>query len=177
MENYVKAILYGYPLLESVEEDYQEHIQVRALLSYRSDKSATEIAEYIAGEIVEKGRLVWLKSVVGEILEKLSDGERTLIAIRYLRTERKIKKPLQPIGAKTAYTAWSESKYFRMQQRLGEKVGAMLKKAGVTKELFEALFMPTDIFGPVYRCVCEGKDRGVSKGERRRLNDRALTLV
>ena len=60
MEKYLKAVLYAYPFLETVEQDYDEHIKNKAVLSYRGDKSAEELAVYIAGEIIRRDR----KSVV-----------------------------------------------------------------------------------------------------------------
>ncbi|MBP3422500.1 MAG: hypothetical protein J6K86_01910, partial [Clostridia bacterium] len=53
LKNYVKIILYAYPLLKTVEKDYEEHIGNKALLSYDGRWTAEQTAEYIAGEILE----------------------------------------------------------------------------------------------------------------------------
>ena len=60
METYLKAVLYAYPLLQTVEKDYADHITNKALLSYESKKSTEELAEYLAEEILRKERLIWL---------------------------------------------------------------------------------------------------------------------
>jgi hypothetical protein len=50
-------VLYAYPLLEIMEEDYRIHIRNRALLSCLSTAPAEKTAEYIAGEILEKRKI------------------------------------------------------------------------------------------------------------------------
>lgn len=168
MKNYIKAVLYAYPLLKNVSEDYREHIQNKALLSYRSDKPTIEIAEYIAEEIVEKERLEWLKGRVEAVLAQLDEVERTLLAIRYFGKERKIKKAVQSGGRGTSsFGAWSERKYFRRQKRLGDKVGGMFVACGVSESVFEKEFATMGIFKRIYAFVCEGKDQRISQSERR----------
>ena len=165
MKNYVKAVLYGYPLLETVSEDYQVHIENKAALSVRTDKSAFELAVELAGEVCEKRDLEWLKGCVESALDMLTDVEKTLITIRYFGKRRKIKKSLLAIDErpKTEIAAWSERKYFRFQSRLSEKVGAIMNRLGVTEEVFEKKFAKTDIFEKIYRFVCEGKDQKIAQ--------------
>ncbi len=164
MKNYVKAVLYAYPLLKNVHEDYGEHIKNKALLSYRSDKPTEELAEYILSEIEEKKRLEWLKWCVEEVLTRLDDVERTLLAIKYFGKERKIKKAT--CGG-SGFGAWSERKYFRRQKRLGDKVGGMLVSLGVNESVFEKEFLQMGIFQKIYPFVCEGKDQRITQSERR----------
>ncbi|MBQ8308379.1 MAG: hypothetical protein IJX96_00945 [Clostridia bacterium] len=164
MKNYIKAVLYAYPLLKNVSEDYREHIRNKALLSYRSDKPTIEIAEYIAEEIVEKERLEWLKGRVEEVLAKLDDVERTLLAIRYFGKEKRIKKAVR---GGSSFGAWSERKYFRRQKRLGDKVGGMFVACGVSESVFEREFATMGIFKKIYAFVCEGKDQRITQSERR----------
>ena len=54
MENYTKVVLYAYPLLRTVGEDYAEHIRNKALLSYDSAMTTERLAEYLAEEILCK---------------------------------------------------------------------------------------------------------------------------
>lgn len=164
MKNYVKAALYAYPFLKNIDKEYDEHIFNRAALSYRDQRSTERIATYIAGEIVEKRRLVWLREKITLVLERLSDAERTLVSIRYFGKERAVKRELRTDGR--AGAAWSERKYFRMQSRLGEKVGAMLEAAGVSEEAFVSELLPIELIARLYRFVCEGKDRKVTARER-----------
>lgn len=165
VKNYVKAVLYGYPLLKTVREDYQAHIENKAALSVRTDKSAFELAVELAKEICEKRDLEWLKACVEAALDMLTDVEKTLIATRYFGKRRKVKKPLLPASElpKTEIAAWSERKYFRFQNRLSEKVGAILNRLGLTEAVFEKKFAKTDIFERIYRSVCEGKDQKIAQ--------------
>ena len=169
VKNYVKAVLYGYPLLKTVREDYQAHIENKAALSVRTDKSAFELAVELAKEVCEKQDLEWLKGCVEKALDMLTDVEKTLIAARYFGKRRKIKKPLPSASElpKTEIAAWSERKYFRFQNRLSEKVGVILKRLGLTEEVFEKKFAKTDIFEKIYRFVCEGKDQKIAQREQR----------
>ena len=164
MENYVKVVLYAYPILKNVGQDYQAHIQNKAILSYRSDALAEKLVEYIAEEIINKRKLEWLKDAVEAVLERLDTMEKTLVAIRYFQKERAIKR--KPLSVENA-PSWSASTYFRKQNRLGEKVGAMLREYGVSKEVFEADFASMDIFRKIYRFVEEGKDRKITDNERK----------
>ena len=155
MEKYMKAVLYAYPLLKTVEEDYAEHIRNKALLSYNSRLTTQELAEYLAEEILHKNRLSWLKAVVEQTLARLSETERTLLEIRYFGKKRKLRfySNEQTENNGEACFVWSERKYFRMQQKVGEKVSAMLKVAGVTKPVFERELAEIDIFRKVLRYI------------------------
>lgn len=166
MKNYVKAVLYAYPLLKNVREDYSEHIKNKALLSYRGDRPTEEIAEYILSQILEKERLEWLKGCVEEVLTRLDDVERTLLAIKYFGKKRKIKKSAC-VSSSSGFGAWSERKYFRRQKRLGDKVGGMLVSLGVSESVFEREFITMGIFQKIYPFVCEGKDQRITQSERR----------
>ncbi len=173
VKNYVKAVLYGYPLLETVREDYQAHIENKAALSVRTDKSAFELAVELAGEVCQKRDLEWLKACVESALDTLTDVEKTLIAVRYFGKRRKIKKTFtyESECPKTEIAAWSERKYFRFQNRLSEKIGSILHRLGLTEEVFEEKFAKTDIFEKIYRFVCEGKDQKIAQRAQRWLRE------
>ena len=168
LENYVKVVLYVYPLLETIGKDYEEHIKNKALLSYKGQTRTEDLAIYLAEEILAKEKLEWLKEVVDGILEKLSDAERTLVAIRYFGKRRKVRTFLrlkeQNEGEKKE---WSERGYFRKQKRLSDKVGAMLAVAGLTKEKYEKEFSSMELFSKVDRFVAEGRDRKITQDEKR----------
>ncbi len=173
LENYAKVILYTYPFLKTVGKDYEEHIRNKALLSYRNQEQTEALAEYLAEEILRKESLERLKGIVEDILERLSDVERTLIAIRYFGKKRKIKKAPTGIAVKKESPKnlfRSERNYFRKQQRLSEKVGAMLRCAGITKEVYLKEFAPIDLFSKIQRFVAEGRDGKISEEEKRWLN-------
>lgn len=125
--------------------------------------TAERLAEYIAGEILEMRRLEWLKAKVEQVLDKLDETEKVLLAIRYFGKRKKIK------GLVSGNGKWSERNYFRRQKRLSEKVGEMLRVYGVTEELFLKEYAALDLFQRIYRFVQEGRDKKVSAEEKRAL--------
>ena len=149
LENYIKTVLYAYPLLKTVEEDYAEHIRNKAVLSYRSNLTTESLAEYLAEEILRKNCLVWLKDKIESVLHKLSENEREMIAVRYFGKQKKIELMQE----------WGERKYFRFMQRLSERIGGMLQVAGITQELFQEQFADIDIISKIHRFVEAGKER------------------
>ncbi len=167
MKNYAKAILYAYPLLATVEEDYESHIKNKALLSYDTRKSAVEVATYLAGEILEMRRLEWLKGKVAEVLSKLTDVERTLVGIRYFGKTKKLKTLLQKPKESLRKPLWTERTYFRRQRRLGEKLCGLFTLCGVTEEVFLKEFLPMELFRKIYGGVEAGRDKKIGANERR----------
>ncbi len=153
MKEYVKAVLYAYPLLKSVEDDYAEHIKIRALLSYRSPKTTEEQLEYIAGEIIEKRRLERLKNTIERVLDKLTEEERALVWARYFTKKEKIR---------AQDGADSTSTYFRKQSRLYAKLCAMFGIAGLTEEKFDTEYAPIAL---VRLAAKKAKRRTLCQGE------------
>ena len=149
LEDYAKAVLYAYPLLETVGKDYEEHIYNKAILSYRSEKRAEELAEYIAGEILEQRKLVWLKDLLERVLRGLSETENAFIAVRYFGKGGKIKRAFD--GAQKIDGGLSEGKYFRLQRKLGNKIGERLVALGLSKEVFERDFGKMKMFQGIFR--------------------------
>ena len=155
LENYIKAVLYAYPLLKTVGEDYAEHIKNKAVLSYYTPRGTEKLAEYLAEEILRKNCLLWLREAIASTLEKLSGLERLLIEIRYFGKKRN--EALTYRGKDGVEKPWSERKYFRCQQRLGEKIGGMLTVAGLTKDWFEKNLLGVELIGKIYRYLEAGK--------------------
>ena len=147
MEDYIKAVLYAYPFLKRTEETYGECIRNKALLSYRSGKNAETVAEAIAKEILEKENLLWLKERVESVLEKMTAGEKALVAVRFFGKKDKI----NPIPyAELERGQWqdksvSDRQYFRLLNRVGEKAAALLVAEGVTKDCYEKNFSGVDV--------------------------------
>jgi len=155
LENYVKTVLYAYPLLKTVGEDYAEHIKNKAVLSYYTPNGTERLAEYLAEEILRKNCLLWLRDVIEKTLAKLSDLERLLIEMRYFGKRRNA--VLTYRGKDGVEKPWSERKYFRYQQRLGEKIGGMLTIAGLSKAWFENNLLGVELIGKIYRYLEAGK--------------------
>ena len=159
MENCVKAILYTYPKLKALEEDYGQHIENKAVLSHRYHGDPCELAEYIAGEILKKQRLAWLKSQLDSLFDKLSEEEYLLLSIRYFgkisRAKKEGKNPnsVRLDGAKELLEKynWSEGSYYRKQERVLKKMVAEINRIGINKEVFEKDFLQFEFLRAVYR--------------------------
>ena len=168
MKGYVKAILYVYPFLKTVEKDYEEHILNKAILSYKGNMNADKLAEYIAGQIVEKRNLVWLKGCVDRVLKKLSDTEKILVQMRYFGRRRKMKRgvsrPVQSAGGQVSIPC--ERKYFRLQNRLIKKLTELFAGEGITEETFAFTFEKMPLFHQAYVCIKREKDQQLSKTEK-----------
>lgn len=186
MENYAKVILYTYPLLGTIGKDYADHIRNKALLSYESSWDTEKLTEYLAEEILRKERLEWLCGVVKETLDELCDLEKDLVAIRYFGKRKRLRAIVsvskEEIKGKTNGKSkgcnecigegigiekkLSQRDYFRRQHRLAEKLNAIFKEKGLTKEVYLKEFAPLDVFEKVHRFVEEGKDKNLSLEER-----------
>ncbi len=168
MENYIKAVLYGYPMLTTIGTEYAEHIRNRAILSYRSSRSAEELAEYLAEEILRKNRLERLKTTVESVLSRLSERELALIEMRYFG-KRKRAASLFVFGKNGLPKG-----YFRMQRRLGEKVDGMLRAAGVTEKRFLEEYAPLEEFRRIWRFVLRNSEReqAAAQGRKRAEGER-----
>ena len=172
MENYVKVLLYAYPMLQTIDKEYETHISNRALLSYRSTKSTQQTVEYIAKEIICKQRLNWLKKLLEKTVDKLTEEEKVLALIRYFcpcknRKAQSVHKENAVILAEI--TTWSDGKYFRKQKKLAEKVECLLQNAGLTKEVYERDFAFIDVLQSIARFVERGGDSRWGEEERNNL--------
>ena len=161
LENYIKAVLYGYPTLLKAGEEYGTHIRNRAILSYKSRLGAEELAEYLAEEILRKKRLEWLRYTIEKVLDKLDEEERELVEIRYFGKRKKLGALLSQRNAAEA------RRYFRRQQRLLQKLSGMLRVAGVTEDLFVKEYAPLEEFRKIWKFVQEGKDARLYAEEER----------
>ena len=150
MGYYEKTVLYAYPLLKTVGDDYAEHIRNKAVLSYNSSRLTEDLAEYLAEEILRKNNLLWLRGVIEETLAKLNDRERALVGAKFFG---KKKLPLNKDGE----AGYSERTYFRQQEKVGNKLAGMLVVAGVTKEFFDKKLQGVELIGKIHRHVlkCE----------------------
>ncbi len=147
MKDYVKVVLYAYPLLKTVEKDYEEHITNKAMLSYLSNGSAESVAEKIAEEVVEMRNLEWLKGRIEDALAKLTNLELDLLSARYFG-----RKKAASLGGE-----WTGRTYFRRQKRVSERVGELLSLGGLTEEVYQSDFASMDIFRRIERRLAKGK--------------------
>lgn len=159
-------MLYAYPILLTVEEEYNVHINNMAVLSYRSNKTAWKLAEEIADEIVEKKRLLFLKEILDKTLNALTDTERWLLSVKYFGKKRK-KKTAETLQWQNVFQGWGESRYFRMQNRLCQKVREQLNLLGFTKEEFDKNYAQMELFQTIFTYLSKQQDKLMSEREKR----------
>lgn len=160
MENCVKAVLYTYPKLRVIERDYEEHIQNRAILSYRYKGSVESLTEYLAEEVIRRHRLADLKRALDKVFECLTEEEKLLLQLRYFGKIRRMKngekenfsdvtKQLKQEVVENLH--WSERSYYRKQNRLLKKLIAGFNRVGLTKESFENEWLEYEFLKVSYR--------------------------
>ena len=150
-----------------MEKDYEEHIKNKALLSYDSRKRAEDLAEYLAGEIIEMRRLEWLKGKLEGVLAKLTEEEKILVEGRYFGKRKRLKQYLHEKREDENGRGTSERNYFRRQRRLGEKLEKMLTSVGVTEEAYFSQLHSVEIFAKIYKMVERETDGHISLREGR----------
>ncbi len=173
MKEYAKVVLYAYPILKRIGEEYQIHISNSALLSYKSKKSAEELVEYLAKEIIYKQRLEWLAHFLEGIMDKLDETEKALLQVRYFSPCKSRKSGGEGEGQGAVFqkiAAWTDSTYYRRQARLSEKIETLFTSGGLSEEIFEQDFAFIDILASVARFVQRGGDEPLRKRERRQVS-------
>ena len=177
MENYVKAILYAYPRMETLKTEYSEHIENKAVLSFRGRESTVELVEYLAGQIIQKEKLTALKEIVDKVWAELSPVEQTLVAIRYFGKPTKIKR--FPFHSENAFENFesvrsrlkgalsSERNYFRRQARLLKHIATLFRFYGLSEEVFLKEYIQIEAVKRIFDLVNDGKDKRLTISERR----------
>lgn len=163
MESYVKAVLYAYPRLKDMEEDYGEHIRNVACMSYGSRVGAERVATYLAEEVIRKGLLGELRRISERTIGALSETERCLLEVRYFRRRRKLKEYALSFGEKGGF---SERSYFRRQRQVLKKVGELFQRYGLTEERFFEDFVQFEYLKTAYRYILDGKEKNAAGRER-----------
>ena len=149
MKDYAKIILHAYPLLKTVEKDYEEHVRNKALLSYNGRQTAERLAEYLAKEIIRARNLVWLRTSLERVFARLTEEERALVALRYFRRKGAMKAFLE----KTGQAPWTDGKTARRQDKLSKKLEAMIRFEGVSEELYKVLFADMELFQKIKKYI------------------------
>ncbi len=140
MENYVKASLRVYPLLELTQDAYEQHIRNKALLSCNGRMNTEDLALYLAEQILHKRRLLWLQGVIEGALDALSEEERALVGAAFFGEKRA-----------AILEGWSDSKRLRLQTRCFTRLEWMLKRSGLTKKYFEEALVKIEVVRKSYK--------------------------
>jgi len=163
--------MYTYPKMQRMKEDYEVHIRNKAYFSYTGSVSAEKLCEYIAEQILELRALERLKKIIDGIWEKLNETERFLARLKYFGRQKKTTAQAiaqeNEITEKTLRSLTSERNYFRRQHRLLKKVGAFLRGAGITEEVFLKEFACIAVLRLAYRFVKAGKEKRMNKREQK----------
>ena len=146
-----KAILYVYPMMQKLAEATRVGARNKAILSYRSKLGTMRDVEAVADELLLANRLDELKEVVDSLLQRLSTEERFLLEYRYFRR----KKVLAEFGEELAC---SERNYFRKQEKLLQKMTALLGANSMTEEYLLEAFENCACLMKVYRAIASGNE-------------------
>ena len=158
----MKAILYTYPKLKALEEDYAQHIENKAVLSYKYIGDPSVLAEYIAGEICKKRKLAWLKEELDQVFNRLTEEEYLLLSIRYFGKISRAKNERAKIDTAKELLEkyqWSERSYYRKQNRVLKKMIAEVNRIGINKEVFEKEYLQFEFLRAVYRFLNASKKK------------------
>ena len=180
LENCVKAILYTYPKLKSIERDYGEHIENRAVLSYKFKGAAESLVEELAEDVLRRRKLAKLKEELDKLFAGFSEEERLLLQIRYFGKIRKAKeegrtrkredfpeaKAAEEKREIIGQLNWSERSYYRKQNKLFKKIVAAFVRLGLTKEVLEKDYLQYEFLRVVYRFLRSGDRKIIAPRER-----------
>ena len=153
---YVKALLYVYPILTPLAEAVAAGAENKAYLSFRKENTLA-CAEQIAEEIARSEALRELAREMGAALTRFSEEEAYLLEYKYFRRKAEL-------NGRFAGVRFSGSKreYFRRQNALLKKAAGLLAARGLTERTFLRDFAQIQPFPRVYRAVIEGRERLVT---------------
>lgn len=147
MKEYVEALLYVYPRLGEMQEDYGQHIENKAILSSNGKTATDRLIEYLAREILEKRKLESIERALRGVIGGLSDRERFLLELRYFRRRSLLLAGARAFRGKLG----SRRNYPRLQERLLKKIGERLRLVGLTEKRFLSEYVEIPCVGAVYR--------------------------
>ena len=148
---YVKTVLYVYPMLKRLAEATRDSAEHKAMLSYRAKGDAFHTALAVAEEYLLADRLDLLKERMRDVLSKLGEEERFFLEYRYFGKNK----------GKPRTIFCSERNYYRRQRDLLRKVAFELSVHGVREDNFRKDYGGSECMMRILRAVCEGEERGV----------------
>lgn len=158
MEKYIQAVLYAYPYLKETANAYGAHIQTKALFSCDGQMEVEKLVEYLAEEILQKRRLLWLEKVIDDTLEECNRWERALLDSlffkRHFRSQRLRDKERERLVALEL-----DRKRSIERDNCLMKVQYKLQRAGITKELFEKELIPIPLIQKYARIVLKKREK------------------
>ena len=162
--------------MEELIEDYAVHIRNKALFSYTGSQNAERLAEYLAEQILEKRNFERLKKLLDGVWEKLNDTDKYFARLKYFPDEKNAEESAfggdRLTVEKCAVAFTSERNYFRRQNKLLKKVGALLRSVGLTEDTFLKEFGKIPVLRIVYKNIKNGKERKMNRREKRAIEKR-----
>lgn len=162
MYELTKALLYAYPMLGELSEAIGCSIENRAVLSFRSCRTALEDAQDIAGDLARRCILEELAFATECVFGLLSEEDNMLLEYKYLR--RKHVWAAKYEGKRLPY---SERNYYRRQNELIEKICRMYAALGWTEERLESVFCDLPLLPRIVSAIRRGKERCVPQKRNR----------
>lgn len=152
MYDYEKTLLYIYPMADELAKIYKMRADSKVCSSfYCRDGAEEEIIETITLMNLE-GAFKIAKIDVESALLKLSDMERAMIEIQYIRRKSKISAlPFRTFP-------FSERSFYRKVFRAIKKFSSLLKQNGNSEEWFMDTFSACPEVMKVYGKVQRGRD-------------------
>ena len=128
MKSYKNAILYIYPSIDEIVEQYEDIIVKKAENSYMDLSPCEKIANKIIDLIYEKNLLIELKVLLDKVLKNLTDSEMMYFEYKYFK--RKPKSFFEGFDV-------SSRQYFRNQLKVFKKYSNLLDKYKMNEKWFE----------------------------------------
>ncbi len=125
MDTYGKTILSCYTLLDKIANQLENLIKNRARNSFFDYSNAFTMASRILELGETRKELLYLKEITTEVLNELSQEDKTLISYKYFK--------IMPKNEDFDHTSRN---YFRKQVRALSRFTALLKAKGFTQEWF-----------------------------------------
>lgn len=150
---FAKVLLYAYPRMNGMVEEYGQEIERGAMLSFRHRESGLALAERLAEKIMLKRFLYTVKCDLDGLLSGLKKEELFLLEYKYFRRRAIAEKLFRELSVR-----WSPRTFYRKQIAVLKKVCAELTSRGMTQEWFLREFSHFPNFMRAYRAILSGKE-------------------
>lgn len=144
--NYVKTLLYAYPVTDKLIEQTDALIEKKALASMNDCSPCEEQCEKIIQLMNKKDIYLHIRLIVEEAMTKLSEEEKQCVEYKYFKNKPKeyftLVKP-------------KSRNYFRKQKLIAEKIEGVLRRLKIDDDWFEKKCLVLYFFKKLLSCVVE----------------------
>lgn len=149
---YVKAVLYVYPILTPLAEAVSKSAENKAYLSFRTENTLS-CAEKITEDIAHGALLRELNRQMRSLLTHFTEEEAYLLEYKYFRRGAELNGRFAGLSF-----SGSEREYYRRQNALLKKTAGLLAVRGVTERTFLRDYAGIQPFPRIYRALKEGRE-------------------